>query len=397
LTITFDARKMLESIDRKRIKILLVIDGILFGGGARGFMQLAKGLIGHGYKVFVACVPSGELAPLLKAVGIEVLPVDFKSKNVLGDIYQLYGHLRIHTIDIVHSQGGRADFYSRMAAKMLKSKVKIMSTIQMPVKGYDVGVLRKGAYHFFDRFSERYVDRFIVVSEVLRETLLSSHKILPDKVIKIYNGIELDEYRPNGKEVRSQKSEVRREFGLAKNVPVIGAIGRMVWQKGFEYLIECVPEIVRMYPDAKILLVGDGLLRERLEALSEQLRVRDNVIFTGFRSDIKEILSAIDILVIPSLLEGFPMITLEGMAMAKPIVATNIAGITEQITDGVNGILVPPKDPSDIVKAVIRVLNDRETARTMGLAARKKVEQEFSVEKMISETEKVYLSLLKAG
>jgi glycosyltransferase involved in cell wall biosynthesis len=216
-------------------------------------------------------------------------------------------------------------------------------------------------------------------------------------VIKIYNGIELDEYRPNGKEVRSQKSEVRGEFGITKDVPVIGAIGRMVWQKGFEYLIQAIPDIVRDVPDAKFLLVGDGPLRESLEALSKELRVRDKVIFTGFRSDIKEILSAIDILVIPSLLEGFPMITLEAMAMAKPIVATNIDGITEQTTDGVNGILVPPQNPSVLAKAVVRVLNDKELARTMGLSAREKVEQEFSVEKMVAETEKVYLSLLRAN
>jgi len=91
------------------------------------------------------------------------------------------------------------------------------------------------------------------------------------------------------------------------------------------------------------------------------------------------------------------MVTLEAMAMAKPIVATNIDGITEQITDGVDGILVPPKNPSALAKAAIRVLNDRKLATTIGLSARKRVEQEFSVEKMVSETEKVYLSLLKAN
>jgi len=100
---------------------------------------------------------------------------------------------------------------------------------------------------------------------------------------------------------------------------------------------------------------------------------------------------------IPSLLERFPMVTLEAMAMSKPIIATDIDGITEQITNGVNGILVPPKNPYALAKAIIKVLNDKETARTMGLAARERVEQEFSVEKMVGETEKVYLSLLRAG
>ena len=98
---------------------------------------------------------------------------------------------------------------------------------------------------------------------------------------------------------------------------------------------------------------------------------------------------------IPSILEGFPMITLDAMAMAKPIVATDIDRITAQITDGKDGILVPPKDPDALANAIIRVLADRESVIKMGLAARKKVEQEFSVEKMVAETEKVYLSLLK--
>ncbi|PIU84517.1 MAG: hypothetical protein COS67_12865, partial [Deltaproteobacteria bacterium CG06_land_8_20_14_3_00_44_19] len=232
------------------------------------------------------------------------------------------------------------------------------------------------------------------------------HKIDPEKVVTIYNGIEVDEYSPNVKEVRSpregqvaqrgrQESDVRREFGFSDKSPVIGAIGRLVWQKGFEYLIEAVPDVVEEYPEARFLIVGEGPLRKSLEALSEEFRIRDKVIFTGFRSDIKEILSAIDILVIPSLLEGFPMITLEAMAMAKPIIATNIDGITEQITDGINGILTPPKDSSAIAQAIITLINNRGKAKAMGLAARKKVEQEFSVDKMVAETEKVYLSLLR--
>jgi glycosyltransferase involved in cell wall biosynthesis len=379
--------------------VLFAIDGLEYGGGERGFLQLIRGLPCERYNIHVATSPEGNFFKVLTGMGIDVIPLNLKKRVSAKNIKRLSRIIRERKINIIHSQGARADFYARIAARMLKSKPRVVSTIQMPVEGFDVGPLRKNVYRFFDRFSERYVDRFVdrfvAVSEVLRKTLTDQHKIPEGKVVKIYNGIEIEEYRPNGKEVRSQKSEVRREFGLAKDAPVIGAIGRMVWQKGFEYLIESIPTTIEILPQSKILIVGDGPLRERLEALSKELGVRDNVIFAGFRSDIKEILSAVDLLVIPSLLEGFPMITLEAMAMAKSIVATNIDGITEQITDGINGILIPPKDPSALAKAVMRVLNDRELARTMGLAAREKVEQEFSVEKMVAETEKVYLSLLK--
>ena len=101
--------------------------------------------------------------------------------------------------------------------------------------------------------------------------------------------------------------------------------------------------------------------------------------------------------IVPSLVEGFGRVIIEGMACGIPIVASEVGGIPEIITHDKTGFLVPPKNPSALAKASIRFLNDKELARSMGLAARKKVEQEFSVEKMISETEKVYLSLLKAG
>jgi glycosyltransferase involved in cell wall biosynthesis len=386
---------MVKPIDKKRIKILLVIDGILFGGGARVFLQLAEGLINRGHRVFVACVPDGELAPLLKASGIELLPVNFKSKNILCVINQLHAHLCDKSIDVVNSQGGRVDFYARMAARMLKPKVKIVNTVAVLVEGYDVNLFKKFAYVVLDRFAKRFVDRFIVVSNVLRKTLVSNYGIASDKVFKIYNGIELSEYHPDysGESFKS----VRKEYNIGEEVCLIGAVGRMVWQKGFKYLIESIPTIIETLPQSKILIVGDGPLLDGLKTLSERLKVEKNIIFTGFRSDIKEILSAVDLFVVPSILEGFPVVTLEAMAMAKPIVATNIDGITEQITDGVNGVLVPPKDPSALAKAIIKVINDKELARTMGSSARKKVEQEFSVEKMVAETEKVYLSLLKIG
>jgi glycosyltransferase involved in cell wall biosynthesis len=370
-----------------KCKILYVIDNIEFGGGERGFAQLINRLPEDRYKISVACLLGGVFEKKIERSRAKVIFLDLRSRFNPGNILRLANIMKRERIDIVHSQGARADFFARVAGRIARAS-HILSTTQMPVEGFEAGFLRKRIYRFFDGFTERYVDRFIVVSDSLKTHLIEKRQIPGHKIIRIYNGIELDQYH-----TKTGGDNFRKELGISQDVHLIGAIGRMVRQKGFKYLIQAIPDIVRDIPDPKFLFVGDGPLRERLEALSEELRVKDNVIFAGFRSDIKEILSAIDILVIPSLLEGFPMITLEAMAMAKPIVATNIDGITEQILDGINGILVPPKDPSALAKSVIGVLNDRETARTMGLAARKKVEQEFSVEMMVSETERVYQSL----
>jgi len=262
----------------------------------------------------------------------------------------------------------------------------------MPVEGYDASFLKKTIYCFIDRFFERYVDRFIVVSKSLQTTLENNHKIPGEKIALVYNGIELDEYRDEASEEFSLK--LKKEFNIDKSVSLVGAIGRIVWQKGFEYLVEAVPVILKECPEVRFMIIGDGPLKKELEEKSRRLKIEDKIIFTGFRTDIKEALASIDILVMPSLKEGFPMVTLEAMAMAKPIIAADIDGIREQIEHQKNGLLVSPEKPVILAEAVISLLKNKEEAERLGMAAKERVEEEFSVKKMVSETESVYKDLL---
>jgi L-malate glycosyltransferase len=376
----------------KPIAILFVVDGLEFGGGERTFLQLIEGLPKEKFRINVATSRHGIFSTILSDAGIAANHFDLSKRVDFKNIRELRRLIKVNEIDILHSQGGRADFYARMSGRPLRPEIKIVSTIATPVERYDVNPLRKAIYCFFDRLSERFVDRFLVVSEALRKTIIDGHKITPDKVIRVYNGIELNEYYPNNSDQSSR--QIRNEYGIGATDVAIGAIGRLVWQKGFEYLIKSLPEIAKTHPAIKVIFVGDGPFRGSLENLCCQLGVEDKTIFTGYRSDIKEFLSAIDIKVIPSLAEGFPMVTLEAMAMEKPIVATRIDGITEQITDGVEGILIPPRDPDALAAAINRIIEDKNLAHSLGSAARRRVEREFTVEKMIDETENVYRSLL---
>ena len=372
------------------IRILFDIDGIEFGGGERVFLQLASRLSDR-FKVFFATMPGGRFTDEIEKSKITVFSVDMNRKYSMKPICQLREIILHQKIDIVHSQGARAEFYARLS-NTLAGNSRYVSTIAMPVEGFDVNFLRKEVYYFFDRISEKFVDRFLVVSENLKNRLIKSRSIPPRKVIKINNGIEIDYFRPEKQNTYDHK--IRQEYGCDDDVVLIGAIGRLVWQKGFEFLIRAIPKITIVAPESKFVFIGDGPLRGKLGALSEELKVKDNVIFAGFRNDIKEVLSAIDLLVVPSLLEGFPMVTLEAMAMEKPIVATRINGITEQITNGNHGILVPPKDHGALADAVLRLIQNKDLSKKFGVTARQRVEQDFPVEKMVAETEKVYLSLL---
>jgi len=148
-------------------------------------------------------------------------------------------------------------------------------------------------------------------SLVISEAAVDSRQVIPGSLF-----IALPGERADG------SSRFRAGMGFRPEDRLVGAIGRMVWQKGFEYLIRGIPDVLKACPQARFLFVGDGPLRESLQALSSRLGLGAFAFFTGFQRDIRDVLSALDLCVIPSLREGFPMVTLEAMAMAKPIVAT---------------------------------------------------------------------------
>ena len=374
------------------VNILYVIDNLSFGGGERCFAQVIRSLPRTRYRIFAACKNQGIFWERLKKYGVIGYPIDMGSRFNISIIRYLMIIIRKEGIHIVHSQGGRADFFARIAARLAKIP-KIVSTVQMPVEGYDVSPLRKAVYVTLDRFTERFVDKFIVVSEALRRTLIEGHKIPPERVVRIYNGIELDKYDP---ELYSRE-KVRKELRIGPDEPLVGAIGRLVWQKGFPFFIRAASYVLRAIPNAKFLLVGDGPLRSELERMVGDLGMTKDFIFTGFREDIPEVLAALDVLVLSSLREGLPMILLEGMAMARPVVATDIEGIAEVVEHNKTGILVPPEDPQALAEGIIALLRDKDKARRMGRAGRKRVEEKFSVEEMVRRTQGVYESMVQGS
>ncbi len=377
-----------------RYNLLYVFDNLEFGGGERVFTQIINRLSGERYKIMVACLPTGAFIEKIKGSEVEVKSVDMRNRFNPGVILQLADLMKRENVDIVHSQGARADFFARMAARLAGVHI-VVSTVPMPVEGFDVNPLRKLIYMVFNRFSERFVDRFMVVSDALEKIMIEKHGIAPQRVVKIYNGIEKDEYCIEDKEIVYRRSRFRKESGLGDDVPVVGVIGRLVWQKGFEYFIEAIPDVLKRFPRAIFLIVGEGELKDELKVKSRILKLEDKIIFTGFRNDIKDVLASVDIFVMPSLLEGLPVVLLEAMAMKKPIVATKIEGIREVLENGLTGLLVSPENPQVLSEAIVDLLIHKDTARQMGLTARKVIEEGFGVDIMVQKVEGVYEELLQ--
>ncbi len=369
------------------IKILYVIANVSFGGGEKVFSQLAGRLNKDNYEIQFACSPGGHLECELSNLGIAVAPIDFKRTLNITTFIRLFKIMKSQKPDIVHSQGARANFYTRFAAK-LAGVPFIVSTIAAPVEEFNVNPIKKAIYVLLNRCSEKLVDRFIVVADSLREKLIKRHRIAPEKIVRIYNGVELAQCDCN-----KSSSRLKEELNIEDNAVLVAAIGRLVWEKDLPCFIRAAEKVLSSQSQVKFLIVGDGPLRGSLENVVKTLGIERSVIFTGFREDIKEILSALDILVLCSLREGLPLTILEAMARAKPVVATNIEGVREEVIDNVTGILVEPRNSDSLEDAIICLLKDRQRAQALGLKGREIVEKKFTLEQAIELHEQLYHSL----
>jgi glycosyltransferase involved in cell wall biosynthesis len=214
----------------------------------------------------------------------------------------------------------------------------------------------------------------------------NNEKIDPSKTVVIYNGVDEERFSHF-----NNVSTARVELGIESNDPVLGSVSSLTPHKGHIYMFQAAPKILESFPSTKFLFVGDGNLREELEGQVKILNISSNVIFTGIRKNIPELLNLMDIFVLPSSSrEGLGISIIEAMAVEKPVVATNIGGIPEVVQDGKTGILVPPQNSEALAGAIIELLNDSGKAEKMGRMGRLRIKDAFTTQRMISEIENLY-------
>ena len=194
----------------------------------------------------------------------------------------------------------------------------------------------------------------------------------------------------------------RGKFGLSESDQVVGFVGRMVGEKGIIELVEAMGTVIKAIPGAKLMMVGDTLDDDRDRGVKEVVRqeistngLASKVVFTGFVEDVPEVMSAMDLFVLPSHREGMPRTVIEAMAAGKPVVATDIRGCREEVLEGVTGLLVPVNSPQPLAQAIIKILSNPEMARKMGKAGRKRAEEFFDEDLVLDREIEVYQELVK--
>jgi L-malate glycosyltransferase len=228
-------------------------------------------------------------------------------------------------------------------------------------------------------------------ASAIRDGLIAQDRIPAEKVCVIYNGVDLD---------RLQRARANREkfFPDSAGKKLVVLVGNMISDvKGHLTLISAAPAIVKAFPRTQFVFVGDGQRRPAFEQAAAARGLSGNFLFLGRRNDVPEILASCDIAVLPSLAEGLPNAVLEYLAAGLPVVASALGGNLEVIEDGLTGLLVPPQDAGALAAALLRLLEDEELAKLLAHAGREQVTSRFSFDRLVAETENLYLQQLQAA
>ena len=337
--------------------------------------------------------PEGSLVPAAREQGVEPHLVWSLRREVnplldpvaLGALTLLFRRGRY---DIVHTHSSKAGVLGRIAARAARVRA-IVHTVHGWGFNDRQPFLVNRTFTAAERWCAGFTDALVTVTPRDTEVGLALDIGRPAQYTTIRSGIDVAHFRTP----RRSREQVRAELGLAPAAPVVASVMRLAPQKAPLDFVDAAGRLLREVRDARILIVGDGPLRQAAEARCRALGIRERVVFTGLRTDVADLLAASDVLALASLWEGLPRVIPQAMAAGLPVVATAVAGNAEAVADGVTGILVPPRDPAALGSSLATLLADRARAAAMGAAGRARVD-EFSVDRMVGDLEGLYARFL---
>ena len=376
----------------KRCRLLFVLTSPVRAGAEEVVLDLLTRLDRQEYQLALACHGSllQAMASELRTLEVETFQVSADSWFKPREIAALASSIRRFRPDIVNPHLFRSTLVAAPLAKWL-GVPKVVETYHGR-EAWRRGPI-KGSF-LVDRIVAHSVDRIIAVSEAAARFLIERKGIPQEKITVIPNGRDLTTFLPqNGRGL----AEVRKHLDIPDEAAVVGVVGRLEEQKGHCFLLEALPSVLADFPNTRLLVVGDGSLREELEEQARHLGVSSNIIFTGFRDDVSHLLNVMDLVVLPSLHEGMPLTAIEAAAMAKPIVATCVDGTPEVVQDGVTGRQVPPANPPALGEAILALLRNPSQAHRMGEAGRQNALARFDLSRQVEATAKVYREVLESA
>lgn len=378
---------MARIMPSRKIRLLELLTNFHIGGTERQVANLALGIDASQFDLHLGCLlHSGELLADLESLRVprpEFRIGPIYSPRTLWQGIRLGVYVRTNLIQIVHSYGFYPNVFTIPIARLAGARIVVASI-------RDTGDLLTPTQRWLQKMVCRLADCVLVNAEAIRKSLLDQG-YAPGNIVVIRNGITLSKYGGKGR-----SADLRRELGLPLTARLVGVFSRLNRMKGVEFFLEAAVIVARRYPDVCFLVVGDGGIKNELEEQARRLGLGSRIAFTGFRSDVPDLLSEVAISVLPSLSEGTSNTLLESMAAGIPVIATRVGGNPEVVEDGVSGLLVTPRDAAALAGAAGRLLDDEDLALRLGAAGMRRVSELYSIQGSVRQTENLYQALVES-
>lgn len=355
-------------------------------------LKLLQGLTKNGFTVETACPDNSALFNEVAKMGIKTHPVHIvgplSPMNDILCINQLRKIILTGNYDIVHFHGSKAGMVGRIAALSSRCKNTVM-TVHNFIIYQEVNLAKRLVFKYGEKILSTATSKIITVSAALKNDLVKNFGIPENKIVSIYNGIDVQKYS-----TPADAKKAREKYGLNPDYLTVGTLARMAPQKGLEYFIKAIP-LINLNDNIRYLIAGDGPLLPLLKKLAWELGLSEKLCFTGYVKNVPEFLSCVDIFVVPSIAEGLSITTIEAMTAGLPVVASRTGGLPELVKHGETGLLVQPRDPVELAKAVTELLTNRNKRQMMGACAKRTASEMFSLETMVTETCRIYDEIIK--
>jgi glycosyltransferase involved in cell wall biosynthesis len=371
-----------------RVLHLRTVSGV--GGGPEKTILNSPRFLQGRYELRLAYIrPEGDpdynMPRRAREIGADLVDVPERSGVDPRTFWRLVREVREFRPDILHAH----DYKTNVLAVLLGRWFGIRTLTTM--HGYVSRGGRLEVYYRLDRWALRQMDHVIAVSEDLHRMLLD-FRIPPERRSIIPNAIDVQQFAR-----QRSVAEARAHLGMDSSRLVVGAVGRLAAEKGFDLLIQAVDRLLVAGVDAELIVIGEGDERPRLEALIAQLRRGDRIRLFGYRPDVRDLFEALDVFALSSLREGLPNVLLEAMALEVPVLATRIAGVPGLIDDGVNGLLVRPGSVEELTRGLGRLLGDAELRQRLSHAGRETIVGRYNFAARMSKIAAIYDGLLSSN